>query len=224
MSGTTQVFWKNVSNLTNLSITPCALRLTSDGFLEIRTVDGTSMWKDGPSRNDVTQFVLTDTGSTYLTDDSLSEKIWPLYPNGLGTRLLTGDSLYSGQRINSQNGRYIFVLQDDNNLVLYNLIPSPRPIWASNTWHRGTERLVVQEDGDLVLDDSKKIALWRSGTKVEGGGKTDRVLEIRDDGDVVLLDRGTVKVWSTGTADTRFMHSSIVSALPAATTCPGRKR
>lgn len=162
MSGTTQVFWKDVSNLTNSSITPRELRLTSDGFLEIRAIDGTSMWKDGPSRNDVTQFVLTDTGSAYLTNDSLSENIWPLYPSGLGTRLLTGASLCSGQRINSQNGRYTFVLQDDDNLVLYNLVPSPRPVWATNTWHRGTERLVLQEDGDLVLNDSKKIARWRT--------------------------------------------------------------
>lgn len=194
MSGTAQVFLKHVSNLTNPGDTPHELKLTSDGFLEIRAVDGTSLWKDGPSHNDVTQFVLTDTGSAYLTSDALSENIWPLYLNDLGQRLQTGASLYSGQHITSANRRYTFVLQNNDNLVLYNLVPSSRPVWASNTWHRGTKRLVLQEDGDLVLNDSKDVARWRSGTKVEHEGKTDRVLEIRDNGEVVLLDRDEAKV------------------------------
>lgn len=74
------------------------------------------MWKDGPVRNDVTQFVLTDTGTAYLTNGWLYENIWPLYPDGFGLRLLTGASLYSGQCITSQNGMYTFVLQKDSNL------------------------------------------------------------------------------------------------------------
>lgn len=158
MSGTIQVFWKNFSHLTNPSIISWELRLTPDGFLEILTVNGTSMWKNGSNHNDVMQFVFIDTGSAYLTNDSLSKNIWPLYSNSLSTRLLTRDSLYLRQCINSQNGRYRLFLQDDNNLVVYDLIPPPRPVWANNTWYYNTKRLVLQVDGDLILNDSKKIS------------------------------------------------------------------
>jgi len=55
-------------------------------------------------------------------------------------------------------------MQDDGNLVLYDAHQSP--IWASNTWNKGSKphHLVQQDDGNLVLYDAHRTATWSSNT------------------------------------------------------------
>jgi hypothetical protein len=64
------------------------------------------------------------------------------------------------------NGRYL-TLQDDGNLVLYDVCASTRcPVWATYTVGVGTkpQQLVMQTNGDLVLSDSNGLVTWHSDT------------------------------------------------------------
>ncbi|KAI9844336.1 MAG: hypothetical protein M1837_005640 [Sclerophora amabilis] len=204
-SNTTTIFSRRAYNPSNSADSPRRLTHTPDGHLELRDRDGASVWKERPNGQGATHFVLTDTGSAYLTNSSSSpsEIIWAILPQSLGARLQTASSLYPNQRLTSPNGTYSFVLQDDGNLVLYKVVPSPpRALWASASYGREPGRLTLQEDGNLVLYERGSPSPrgpWATATNIEGEGKRERVLEVRDDGDVVLSDQGR-KVWSTETA------------------------
>lgn len=107
--------------------------------------------------------------------------------------LLTNAQLGRGQRIRSSNGQYLlvhqadgnvvlyldrvplwathtcgretthFIMQGDGNLVLYN---GSRPLWASNTCGRGDGcRLMVQDDGNVVMYDARNAPVWASKTQ-----------------------------------------------------------
>jgi len=63
---------------------------------------------------------------------------------------------------------HFLILQEDDNLVLYDQAKKPR--WATNTTKQGGGKklkLLIQNDGNLVLYDSDWKALWATGTKVE---------------------------------------------------------
>jgi len=51
------------------------------------------------------------------------------------------------------------VMQADNNLVIYR--PDGTPIWDTDTGGSGADRLVLYDDGDLVLVDSAGQVVWR---------------------------------------------------------------
>ena len=107
-----------------------------------------------------------------------------------GDSLAVNRVLRRNMYLKSGDGRYTFWLQGDGNLVLYG--PSGRalwsnnrlttdflimqgdgnvvgytntgtPTWASNTTGRGGNRLVVQNDGNLVLYSAAR-AVWASNT------------------------------------------------------------
>lgn len=77
--------------------------------------------------------------------------------------------LEAGQSISMEyNGStYRFIMQTDNNLVLYRERPGlNNVIWHSNTYRSsGTPRLIVQNDGNMVIYRDGN-PLWSSNTAV----------------------------------------------------------
>lgn len=77
--------------------------------------------------------------------------------------------LEAGQSITMEYGgsTYKFIMQTDNNLVLYRERPGQtNVIWHSNTYRStGTPRLIVQNDGNMVIYRDGN-ALWSSNTAV----------------------------------------------------------
>lgn len=77
--------------------------------------------------------------------------------------------LEAGQSISMEyNGStYRFIMQTDNNLVLYRERPGFNTVlWHSNTYRStGTPRLIVQNDGNMVIYRDGN-ALWSSNTAV----------------------------------------------------------
>jgi hypothetical protein len=61
-------------------------------------------------------------------------------------------------------GPYGLIMQDDGNLVVYDAYS--RPVWASDTCHKGARphRLVMQDDGNLVIYDGNNQPTWASNT------------------------------------------------------------
>ncbi|XP_002973748.2 mannose-specific lectin [Selaginella moellendorffii] len=109
----------------------------------------------------------------------------------------SGETLYQGDELRSQSGYVSLRMQRDCNLVLYGGQGDFNPIWASNTGGSGRNcYLTLQPDGNLVVYDGNRRALWASGTDRSGGN----TLRVQDDGNVVLYR----PVWSTNTGRVNY--------------------
>jgi len=157
--------------------------------------------------------------------------------------LRPGEQLSVGQALVSADGSQALVLQADGELALFGADGSLR--WASGTavegavlsvaadgdvvlagpdgsvvWRTETSgspgaRLVLQDDGDLVVRDAQDAVRWDSGTVVRpsilppagslGPGQSlsspdgRHTLVVLDDGDVTLLGPDGTSRWSAGT-------------------------
>lgn len=109
------------------------------------------------------------------------------------------------------------VQQDDGNLVLYD--SDNKALWASNTVQKqssdtlargetlpmdkplhsqnGHYKLLVQEDGNLVLYKHEKHAIWASNTN--GKGHKPHRLVNQNDGNLVLYDHHDKAHWASNT-------------------------
>jgi hypothetical protein len=93
----------------------------------------------------------------------------------------------------SPDGRHMFILQDDGNLVLYRL-SDHKALWASNTAGKAASKVIMQGDGNLVIYGFPN-AIWASNT----AGKPNSTLSVQNDGNVVIYEP-SVPVWATNTA------------------------
>ena len=159
--------------------------------------------------------------------------------------LRPGEVLAPGQGLVSPDGSQTLVLQPDGVLALFGADPYPRWVagpgvpgsvlsvgatgdialtapdgsvgWRPEATAPAGSRLVLQDDGDLVVLDAQGARVWESGTAVRpsilppggvlstgdslsspDGRQTFLVLE---DGDVALLGPDAATRWSTGTDD-----------------------
>jgi hypothetical protein len=113
----------------------------------------------------------------------------PTGPVADGDDMQQGEVLYPGQSISSASGAYVFVYQDDGNLVLYS---STEPLWASNTAGSSPGVCIMQYDGDLVIYDLNGQPNWDSGTSDAGSR-----LSVNSDGRVQIFNPSSQEIWST---------------------------
>jgi hypothetical protein len=97
-----------------------------------------------------------------------------------------------GGKWSTCNNKYVLVMQDDGNLVLYN--QSRNPIWATGTEGRG-KRLSVQTDGNVVLYDGNNKPLWASNTD----GNPNSIFSVQSDGNLVVYRKDGQPIWSSKT-------------------------
>jgi hypothetical protein len=102
-----------------------------------------------------------------------------------------GQGLSLDQSIRSCDGRFLFYMQDDGNLVLST---NGVALWASGSVKMPVRGVVLQGDGNLVIRSGLPEANWTSVTDNNPGAR----LAVQDDGDVVLY-RGNRAIWSTHT-------------------------
>lgn len=106
--------------------------------------------------------------------------------------LLSGESVYPGQGIDSCDGRTSFVHQADGNIVLTH---DGRTITSSYVTDRRTQVLTMQDDGNLVQYARDGHVIWSSNT----AGHYGATLRVQDDCNVVIYDRGGRAIWHTNT-------------------------
>lgn len=104
--------------------------------------------------------------------------------------LKSDEQLTKGQFLTSNNGRYQLILQEDGNLVLYEV---KRALWSSRTNGKAVSRCVMQSDGNLVIYGFNK-AIWASRTDGNAGA----YLIVQDDGNVVIYVNDK-SIWATNT-------------------------
>ena len=100
--------------------------------------------------------------------------------------LNTGDQLNRNGSFVTPSNEHQLILQDDGNLVLYQLAgddPNGKKyvVWASNTYGQNSQYAIMQPDGNFVIygPDNPPNALWASGTN--GQGTAPYTLEITED-------------------------------------------
>ena len=101
--------------------------------------------------------------------------------------------------LTSTNGRYIFKVENDGNLVLYD---QTIPIWesrTSNTGEGGPYVFRIHYDCLLYLKDKEENTIWRS-LKICSGSNNQAKFIVQDDGNAVAYRR-TRQIWSTSSAE-----------------------
>jgi hypothetical protein len=167
-----------------------ALQMQSDGNLvESEPSGGRALWDSGTSGNPGADAVLEPTGELVVQTSS-------------GTLAWSDNATTSGcPALN---------LQNDGNLVVYG--PSTS-VWADNmvvqTMQNGdllepnqvlispshNFELVMQSDGNLVVEDNEGNALWETYTNTYPGAYA----TLGSDGDLAVISNGT-EVWNLGSA------------------------
>jgi len=112
-------------------------------------------------------------------------------------QLNKNESLYIGDALYSINKKFMTVLQNDGNFVIYHCA-SNRSLWHTNTFG-DTKNLILQEDGNLVLY-SKSKPVWASHTR------SGHSLVIQDDGNLVLYNKNNKAVWNSGSCKYTFNY------------------
>jgi hypothetical protein len=120
----------------------------------------------------------------------------------MASQLTAGNSLRSGERLTSPNGRFTLYLQPDGNLVLYDgPLTVATAYWATQTWTLPPElrptRADMQHDGHLVLYNDAGRPAWGSG--VWGPQYAGSRLVLQDDGELVIYAADGSRIWATGT-------------------------
>lgn len=68
------------------------------------------------------------------------------------------------------SGGTVFVLQAaDGNMVIYTSATNGTAVWSANTFDKGGTKLIVQNDGNLVLYTSTGTPVWATGTNGKQG-------------------------------------------------------
>jgi hypothetical protein len=115
-----------------------------------------------------------------------------------------------GLCLQSPNYWYIAKFQPDGNFVLYkydsNTKDWTKVLWASNTYGKGADSLVMQSDWNNVIYSSSGAALWSTGTygSVIPAGTSQMGMVMQDDGNLVVYvyDQSLKPIkalWATGT-------------------------
>jgi hypothetical protein len=147
-------------------------------------------WACGNGRP-LSQYVRPEANGQHVYLACSSNPPPPPPPSGCGV-LYGGQTLYQNQGVRSCNGRAYFVHQNDGNIVLHD---RGRALAASHIIDSRSDRLTMQDDGNLVQYSRDGRAMWASNTAGHYGAE----LRVQDDCNVVIYDRGQA-IWHTNTA------------------------
>lgn len=122
-----------------------------------------------------------------------------------GSSLLLGEKLEIGEYLKSENGKYIFALQEgDGNSVLYDISkPTWEAIWSPQINIPSILKpfIILQNDGNLVyyiIYGGEIYAQWASTTAKNQINKQIVKLLLKNDGKLVLIDDSNNEVWTNG--------------------------
>lgn len=122
-----------------------------------------------------------------------------------GPTLAAGQVLAANQYLQSKDGHYRLVMQEDGNLVEY---VGSRPLWSSETVGHPGAWLVMQPDGNLVVYGNAHQPLWHSKTFGSPGAR----LELQTDGNLVVYGTSGGSLWSNQTVNPHLVSGEALAA------------
>lgn len=114
-----------------------------------------------------------------------------------------GETLEKNEWLVNQNDKYMILMRNDGDLIIFDIDKQNRVLWESNTGGRG-EELVFESDGNLVIRDNKWDVIWEANTRGRG-----EFMQIDEDGFLVVYDSNQVEIWSTRPRQGYFLNSII---------------
>ncbi|TVZ56762.1 D-mannose binding lectin [Lutibacter sp. Hel_I_33_5] len=114
-----------------------------------------------------------------------------------GSSLSSNKELKKGEFIVSPDGSFKLIMQDDGNLVIYNMFK--KATWSSKTSRKSGVKLRMRDDGILTVYKKDNSHAWSSGKKKDAKPKGKYVLKMQDDGNAVVYDKKNKAIWSSKT-------------------------
>jgi hypothetical protein len=194
-------FWS--SNSYAKGNAPYSLRMQNDGNLVLYDRNNTPVWASNTWNKGTAPYRLVMENNRNLSIyDKNNMQTWSTATSQAVLDTLGNERILSQNSfLASNNHRFYVRLQDDGNFVLYNGpdFQAKFAVWASNTGGVGQApfRLVVQNDGNMVIYDRNGTATWSSNTWSQGVAPYRLVMQ--DDRNLVLYDSNNKATWSSNT-------------------------
>ncbi|QHT56169.1 hypothetical protein GXP71_08805 [Cellulomonas sp. H30R-01] len=162
-----------------------SLVLREDGNLVVTDTDGRRAWRTRTAGHPGATLVVQDDGDVVLWDPD-GTPLWSSQTAIGPSQLAAGAPLATGQELGSSDGRLRLRLDEATLALSYD----GRPVWSAPAATGPGARLVVQDDGNLVLSAADGTPLWSTGTS-GGPGSSVRL----EDGAVLLLAATGQELW-----------------------------
>ncbi|WP_445361450.1 hypothetical protein ACJJIL_06500 [Microbulbifer sp. EKSA005] len=118
-----------------------------------------------------------------------------------------GETLLPGDKLVSSSGEYELRMQNDGNLVLYEIHTNSKgdswttALWATHTTGNNGAKAVMQaSDANFVVYGANNGPLWASFKTASFANKNSKLF-LQNDGNLVILKPDMTPIWDTGTAD-----------------------
>jgi hypothetical protein len=116
-------------------------------------------------------------------------------PNLLhGNTLKSNEELKLGEYLQSNNGSYLLIMQNDSNLVLYQGYPW-KSLWSNGTWNMNITQCIMKSNGEFAMY-SNGSQCYSSKTSNNPGA----YMIMQDNGNLVIYNASGKAIWSTNTA------------------------
>lgn len=106
---------------------------------------------------------------------------------------------------------YYAFMQGDGNFVIYlsSSFQAKNAMWATGTYGPNSGNklpfyVTLQTDGNLLVFDKRKTALWSTDTW--GRGPSPHYLVMESDGNLVLYDGNGTSTWTSGSSNYHICH------------------
>ncbi|NQX03851.1 hypothetical protein HQQ82_03455 [Rathayibacter sp. VKM Ac-2856] len=168
------------------------LVMQADGNVVVYTADGRPVWSTGTADEAGAALRIQIDGNLVVSRADGS----PAWASSIGTTieapptdwLYPTETLRTGRRLTSGDGRFTAVMQSDGNFVGY----GPNGVtWSTGTSGAGN-RLVLQADGNAVIYGAEGAAKWATGTS--GSGVR---MNLDNTGRLVLYSIEDTVLWSS---------------------------
>jgi len=179
-----------------------------DGNFVLYDENGIAKWSTGTSNHPGSELRLQNDGNLVVYDSG-GRALWATNtvipkPNRCGVMRLE-QGLGRENTLSSCNGFHTLRMQNDGNLVLYDV--AARATWSTSTAGSSGYFATLQVDGNFVLYNLSEAALWSTGTYGRGADH----LSLQNDGNLVVYSAGGQVLWTTNTylpgpSGTRFLR------------------
>ncbi|MFC4008205.1 hypothetical protein ACFOY2_13310 [Nonomuraea purpurea] len=162
--------------------------MQKEGNLVIYGVDNKPLWSTPTAGNPGAYLLLPEASGNLVIYSSTNKPLWS--SQAYIGKLPSGHVLRPGQVVQSDNGRYKLIQQDEGNAVLYD---GQRPLFTTPTAGHPGARSIMQAEGNWVVVDRNDKALWTTKT----AGNPGAWLAVSNDGRVIIYSSANKPLWTS---------------------------
>ncbi|MEV2268868.1 hypothetical protein [Nonomuraea africana] len=165
--------------------------MQKEGNLVIYGADNKPLWSTPTAGNPSAYLKLPEQSGVLVIYSADDEPLWS--SSAYIGKLPSGHVLRPGQWVQSHNGRFKLMQQDEGNAVLYDSQGGQRAVWTTPTAGHPGARSIMQRDGNWVVVDTNDKALWSAKT----AGNPGAWLAVGNDGQVIVYSGDNRPLWSS---------------------------